>query len=436
VVPLALYLVSLILCFEGRRWYRRWLYLPLLPVALFAMAAELYIDPATIGIATLVVLYCAGLFVCCMVCHGELAARRPAAEHLTAFYLMLSAGGAAGGLFVAVVAPNIFSGYFELPVGLILCAGLTLAVLGSGWVRAARGRWRWPALGIGAAVTVALTVFALGKVRDLTAGARLLARDFYGVLIVSDTHAQGRRPATRLLTNGVIDHGEQILAPAQGRVPTTWYGHDSGIGVVLDGGAGYHPRRVGVIGLGAGTIAAYGRPGDAYRFYEINPKAVGVAHTQFSFLNDSRAQVGVVLGDARLSLEREPPQHFDVLAADAFNGDSVPIHLLTVQAFALYFRHLQPGTGILAVHVSNTYLDLVPVVARAARALGKSAVWISSVDHPRQAVYGSDWVLLTSSRGLADRLVRASNGDGTLLSPHVTGRPWTDDYSNLLGALR
>jgi spermidine synthase len=205
---------------------------------------------------------------------------------------------------------------------------------------------------------------------------------------------------------------------------------------VLRGGAGQRlPRRVGVIGLGAGTLATYGRPGDFYRFYEINPQALDVARNQFTFLRDSRARVNITLGDARLSLQNERNQHFDVLAADAFNGDSVPIHLLTEQAFALYFRHLVPRTGILAVHVSNTYLNLVPVVARAAGALGKYAVWISTDDYPPHAVYGSDWVLLASTRRAAQRLVRASDGYGMLVKSDG-GRAWTDDYSNLIEALR
>jgi hypothetical protein len=270
VLPLTLYLLSLILCFEGRRWYRRGVFLPLLPLALFAMAFELYRDPARVGIATLISVYAGGLFVCCMVCHGELARKKPDARHLTAFYVMLSLGGAVGGLFVALVAPLLFTGYFELPLGLLVCAALALAVIAPELLgrraalaqRAALARLRRPTFGVAIALTLALGGYVAAKVHDEGAGARLMTRDFYGVLIVSDTRPTRVRSATRKLTNGTIDHGEQFLSPALRRQPTTWYGPTSGVGVALSGAAGPRPRRVGVVGLGAGTIATYG-PGSA-----------------------------------------------------------------------------------------------------------------------------------------------------------------------------
>jgi hypothetical protein len=273
-----------------------------------------------------------------------------------------------------------------------------------------------------------------GKVDEQTSGNRLMARNFYDSVTVYDSSSVQDDPlATREFTSGVIDHGEQFLSPRLRRLPITYFGPKSGIAVPLGRARGPGPMRVGVIGLGAGTLAAYGRAGDHYSFYELNPLAVHIARTQFTFLSDSPAKIRVVLGDGRLSLEREPDQHFDVLAVDAFNGDSVPVHLLTKEAFALYFRHLNPH-GILAVQVTNAYLDLAPVVARAARALGKSAILIENDDDLAHAIRASKWVLMTSDPIRARKLARI--GGGTPLNGNNGVRLWTDDYSNLFEALR
>jgi hypothetical protein len=274
----------------------------------------------------------------------------------------------------------------------------------------------------------------LGKARDHDRGDRLIARNFYGVLSVREGGASGPQ-AARMLYSGTIVHGEQLLAPGRSRVPTSYYGPSSGVGMLLRGeDRAPHPVHVGVIGLGVGTVATYGRPGDSYRFYEIDPLDIHIATTQFAFLSQSPAHVDVVAGDARLSLEREPDQRFNVLAVDAFTGDSIPIHLLTLQAFHLYFRHLQPG-GVLAVHISNRFLDLAPVVARAATALGKTAVLIDSPGDPEESVIRrAEWVLVTGEKQLAARLARA--GRGAILPANHTARLWTDDYSDVLGALK
>jgi spermidine synthase len=233
--------------------------------------------------------------------------------------------------------------------------------------------------------------------------------------------------------NGSINHGQQILTPGRSDQPTSYYGSDSGVGLTLRTGRG-RQQRVGVIGLGTGTLAAYGNPGDVYRFYEINPLVLRLAETQFSFVKDSRARVDVELGDARLSLEREAPQSFDVLALDAFSGDSIPVHLLTREAFQLYFRHLKPD-GVLAVHVSNKYLDLKPVVQLAVGSLGKKVMWIENEDDEPNAVFSSSWVVATSrSSFFDDPQIKAAAK--VLLDPRADLRMWTDDYSNLFQILK
>lgn len=435
VLPLGIYLLSLILCFEGARGYRRGLFLPLLPITLALVAANLLPGELDVGVVGQIAFFCGALLVCCMVCHGELARLKPPAEHLTAFYLMVAVGGALGGLFVAVIAPEVFSDYFELALGIVLCAGVVAVTLVPGMLRGSgRGAWMRRALALAAvAFTVLLGCYVLAKVRRYHDGDRLVARDFYGVLSVRE---QGSGAGSlRVLYSGTIVHGEQLLRPGLRREPISYYGPASGLGVLMrEEDRRREPLRVGVVGLGAGTIAAFGRAGDSYLFYEIDPLDIRIARTEFSYLRESRARVGIVEGDGRLSLERERPQRFDALAVDAFSGDSIPIHLLTVQAFRLYFRNLLPD-GVLAVNISNRFLDLAPVVARAAAALGRSAVLIEDAGEPGEVVYKrSEWVLLTAEPRLAARLER--EGHGRLLGPARGTRLWTDDYSDVLGALR
>jgi spermidine synthase len=192
------------------------------------------------------------------------------------------------------------------------------------------------------------------------------------------------------------------------------------------------PRRVGLIGLGAGTLATYGRPGDAYRVYEINPQVFELADSEFSFLADSRARIERVLGDARLALEREPSQGFDVLAVDAFSGDSVPVHLLTSQALDLYFRHMRPG-GIVAFHVTNRFLALAPVVEKIALTQGLHVALVH--DEPGDGgLRNTDWVLVARE---PDRLAEGAIGRARSRIEQIAGlQPWTDDHNNLFGVLK
>ena len=433
VLPLAIYLLSLILCFEGSG-YRRSLFLALLPVTLAAMAWNLFPGELSVGIVGQIAFFSGTLLVCCMVCHGELARLKPAPAHLTYFYLMVSAGGALGGLFVGVLAPQIFNDYFELGLGVVLCAVVVLpAVLPGLLARRGTRIWGRRALALAAvAGTAVLGLYVLGKSERFDRWDRLVARNFYGALSVRDLGSG--IDARRVFYSGTIAHGEQMLAAGRRRDPTAYYGPGSGIGVLL-GEEDRRPERlsVGVVGLGVGTIAAFGRPGDSYRFYEIDPNDIRIARTQFSFLRESPAQVKVIEGDGRLSLEREPARRFDVLAADAFSGDAVPVHLLTIQAFRMYAKLLAPG-GVLAVNISNRFLNLAPVIARAAHAIGKTAVLVNDPGETGEVdLRASRWVLLTGDSRRAEQLARARHG--TILGAD-SGRLWTDDYSNVIEALK
>jgi hypothetical protein len=441
IIPLALYLLSFILCFDGRRWYHRALFLRLLGLALASMAYALSPSFIALPLSLLIGLFCGGLFICCMFCHGELVRLKPDPAHLTSFYLLIALGSAIGAVFVALVAPHVFNGYYELPVALGLCAVLVPVLYRRD---PAIGPFRWVVL---LALACGLVTCLVGVTVVQAPPRRVMVRNFYGVLSVIDQLAPGRlqmegqtsaaaleNQRSRRLMNGAIDHGLQFLSPARRREPTTYYGPDSGVGIALRAANRGHPGplRVGLVGLGAGTLAAYGRPLDRYTFYEINPLDVALARTEFTFLGDSPAAVDIVLGDARLSLERQPGQAFHVLAVDAFSGDSIPVHLLTLQAFELYFQQLQPG-GVLAVHITNRYLNLKPVVQAAAARLNKEAVSIDSRAGRDNGVYHATWILLGSRAGFLGRDdIRQA---GQPLPPPLHPQLWTDDFSSLFPLL-
>jgi len=433
ILPLSLYLLSFILCFEGSGWYKRFPYVPLLAVAIGSMSYSLGIDATgNLRIEVLVPLFALGLFTICMACHGELARLKPHPRYLTHFFVMISVGGAMGGIMVGLIAPYVFNAFYELPVGLVVCAALTVIVLKQDKEFEWFNGWQQPALIGAVALTVSLTVYTGIQLVNFQKGARVMVRNFYGALKVKDSGPKTDLDATRSLTHGTINHGEQFLNPTRRDLPTTYYGPNTGIGVAIRDKNKSHAVRIGVIGLGTGTIAAYGRLGDLVHYYEINPVVLRLAHSQFSYLDDCRCQTEVTMGDARLSLEREDPQNFDVLAVDAFSSDSIPVHLLTKEAMQLYFRHLKPD-GILAVHISNRYLDLQPVVRGEAQATGHIARLIDTDDDDAQGVFGATWVLVTSPTPGFDSEILDNS---TEIQSKRSIRLWTDDYSNLFQILK
>lgn len=424
ILPLTIYLVTFILCFDGSGWYRRRFFLLAVSAILGVMAWVIVpSSEVTHHLAIQVGVFSAGLFLACMFCHGELVRLKPAPEWLTRFYLMVSLGGAVGAALVGIVAPMVLPADFELPATLVLCALLLL------W-QSRHLPVLFPVLSVSALVsTVGFGVWGIVEFYDSTIEAR---RNFYGVLRVQETgdEANGRR---RQLVHGNIMHGKQYLADDLRRQATSYYSASSGVGRVIEG---LHPRlapiRVGVIGLGAGTLATYGATGDVYRFYDINPGVIDIAKRNFSYLSDSAATIELPLGDARLTLEREPPQDFDVLAIDAFSSDAIPVHLITREAVAVYLKHVKRD-GVIAFHVTNRYLDLVPVVEAIAHDLGLTALWIDDGGNLALA-NSSSWVLLSRDpERLADPgLVEAS----TAITPRRDWRVWTDDFNNLLQVLK
>jgi SAM-dependent methyltransferase len=426
VLPLSLYLLSFIITFDHERWYHRGFFLRLLAVMLAAMAYTLIGDTQHTDLRLLIPVFSTGLFTICMCCHGELARLKPHPRYLTAYYLRIALGGALGGAAVGMAAPYFFSGYYELAGGLGLCALAILAVLylvpGTPLYRGGE-KLGWVSL----LVLFAALCYTLAKgVYDTTSEYRVRLRSFYGALRVIDD--SGTEDITRKLLHGTINHGQQFLSGARSRNATTYYGPRTGIGIALQN-SGHTPQRVGVVGLGAGTLASYGRKGDYYRFYDINPQVVRLANTEFRFLRESQAKVEIALGDARLSLEREAPEQFDVLALDAFSSDAIPVHLITREAFQVYFRHVKPD-GIVAAHISNRYVDLAPVIAASASALGKKAWFIDSDDDDENGVFGATWILISGRPGLFE--LPAFHANGSPVEPRAGLRPWTDDYSNLL----
>lgn len=446
VIPLSLYLLSFILCFDGRGWYRRTFFLRLLGVAVGGMTYALSSELAALPFWLAIGLFCAGLFLCCMFCHGELARLKPEPAQLTTFYFLCSLGSLAGALFVALVAPRIFSGYYELHVALAVCAALVILVH---WqdpespLRQENSKAAWVIVNaLVAAVVVSLVVTA----RTQASGTKRMVRNFYGVLRVTEEVApsaavlkDGARAAVdedlrvRRLTNGTISHGLEFVSMARRDHPTSYYGESSGIGVALKAKAEHGALRVGVIGLGVGTIAAYGRAGDKYTFYEINPLDVRIAREEFSFLQDAKASVAIELGDARLTLERETAQGFDVLAVDAFSSDAIPVHLLTLEAFELYFRQLK-ADGMLAVHISNQHLNLEPVVAAAAQRLGKEAVIVRNENHYAQGVFKATWVLVGSREAFHGAPEIEMVGNPAAVNSAM--KLWTDARSSLFAVLK
>lgn len=418
VAPLSLYLLTFVLCFDTRGWYRRELFATLL--AAFVVGMALLLDSLELHIVAPVFL--AGLFVACMFLHGELAALKPAPRHLTGYYLLMSLGGALGGALVGIVAPLALPGYFELGLGLVTCAMLGLA------------RTLHPPRAYAVSFVIALPVAAWGSFNQIDAftdGAILASRNFFGVISVRDF--QGLT-TWRSLRHGAILHGGQYLRPESRRLdPSTYYSRRSGVGIALET-LDRPARKLGVIGLGVGTIAAYGRAGDVMRIYELDPEIVAVAREHFTFLRETRAEVQVVLGDARLSLERETPQAFDLLAVDAFSGDAIPAHLLTSEAFDVYLRHLKPD-GLLLIHATNRYLELPPVIARLAADKQLHAVLVSDAGATHEDTHASrsDWVAMARS---AASLASLSGAPGaTRLAPKGHTPLWTDDFNNLFGIL-
>lgn len=368
-MPLAIYLLTFIVAFELPSIYRRGLVVRFLVVMLASLGYALSKTDVTLPIGIGILFFLVEVFVACFFCHAEVYALRPRRpSETTLFYLLLAAGGVVGTFFVAIASPLLFAANYDLAIAFFVTAVLALTITwNDGWPQ----RLLWS--------TGSVLLMALLVMLHIVYGRETLVevRNFYGALRVKQMDTPPAIHPLRLLLNGTIQHGTQSFAPGMSKTPTTYYAEDSGIGLALEQCCPGKPRRVGIVGLGAGTLAAYGRPGDQFRFYEINPLVRPIARNLFTYLRDSGAQITFAEGDARSSLTREAPQDFDILAVDAFSGDAIPLHLLTTEAIQIYRRHLAPG-GILAFHVSNQYLDLAPEIAQLALASGMAAKEVDS----------------------------------------------------------
>lgn len=500
ILPLSLYLLSFIISFDQAKWYSRAVFHPAFAISLFLICLVLN-GWGLKNLELQVTVYLATLFVCCMVCHGELARIKPASKYLTSFYLMVALGGCAGGIFVAVIAPIVFSGFWEYPLALWASALLLMTVLirdRNSWLYSERlglpavalvtallpgvtmlatdGKsglanlfpiiplvigvyvlMRWGERGhsdarnravpiFGAASIVVLGALLMFLIVSKQRGATWSARNFYGVLTVRELGLSGTDSHAYSLHHGRIAHGFQYRAGAKRDIPTAYYGRSSGVGRALLALRASNSKpddpanlSIGVVGLGAGTLAAYGREGDYIRFYEINPRVIQIAGDTryFTYLKDCRARWEVIPGDARISMEREIESHqtqqFDLLAIDAFSGDAVPVHLLTEEAFQIYLKEIKPE-GLLAVHVTNNYLDLTRALTPiASRYQLRYAFLHTSGDSDVSTP--SDWVLLSKNATLIDSLLTPAEAANSR-AVSSQNAPWTDDYSNLLGVLK
>jgi protein-L-isoaspartate O-methyltransferase len=419
VLPLALYLITFIICFDRPGWYHRGFWGVAAAISLPVMVY--FAD--SLALFQVSGLYAAGLFAVCMFCHGELASLKPHPSQLTRFYLAMSLGGALGALSIAIGAPLLLSGYYELHITLAVIALVLLwRSFDSTWI------WRLSSAGLVAAVLFLVH----DELEEYRLGIREMERNFYGVVRTRDYPSE---PGFRYMLHGAINHGGQLQGEPFEMMPATYYSPNSGYGRLFQA-MPEGPKRVGLIGLGAGALAAYAQSGDQWVIYEINPAVVDLAKKEFSFLDRMKAPYEIVLGDGRLALEREAPRQYDVLAVDAFSGDSIPIHLVTKEAMAAYVKHLAPG-GVIVFQATNRFVDLPPVAKRLADAFGLEAVLVE--DSPQFTTGPERWYLHT------DQIIMTKNKD-VLKHPAfkeakpISLRPdvgvFTDDHSNLLRILK
>lgn len=453
ILPLCLYLLTYVLCFEHERWYVRPVFFAVYPMVLIVACVMLFAG-VDIAISWQLMGYCAMLVVGCMLCHGELYRLRPTPSRLTLFYLCTAIGGALGGLLVGIVAPLVLSGLWEYHLSLWLCS---VVVAATGIISLHHPRKR-ELVSIGAVSGLGLFLLS-GALYGHAAGWELnktkeswtldspseqvvgQRRGFFGVVKVTESGQFGAPDHRYDLINGRIKHGMQYSHPDHSWRPTSYYGPDTGLGFALR----LHPKRarggrlrIGAVGLGAGTVASYAKAGDVLRFFEIDPHVAELADVHFSYLRDAKARgadVDILLGDARVVMERlldsNDPQQFDVLVIDAFSSDAIPIHLLTREATQIYRSHLNTG-GVLAFNISNRFLDLRPVLVDLARDARLHVLHFETFDDDDMGIDGCDWVLLTDNKtfiGVEEVFVEGSEMD------EIEPLSWTDDFSSLFAVI-
>jgi len=457
ILPLSLYLITFIIAFDSPRWYIRWIWilaLVLIIPKIFWMLEGHY-DLDKTDLMEQIITYLAGMFLAVMVCHGEMVRLKPPAKHLTFFYLMVSLGGAIGGGFVTFIAPEIFADFWEWPIGLVL----TLLLAGVSLVRKPgfdlptfiSSKFSEPKFSVWVISPTCIVMVLVGgsvyfglKITEFqdSFSEDVLAsnRNFYGVIRVIES-SKGSSLHKYKMYHGQINHGIQFQEPKMMRKPTTYFSSHSGIGLAIR----RHPKRLndqgihlGIIGLGSGTIGVYLKPKDKFVYYEIDPDVERIARQYFTYLNDGGEQIEVVLGDGRISMERELKKQgsrkFDILAIDAFSGDAIPIHLLTREAFELYFQHLN-SDGVLAVHISNRYVELEPLIYNMGKKFNMDTVLVKKGKNRAKGIKGSTWVLISNNQEFMQHprvLAYVDRWPTVVQQKQII---WTDDYSNLVELL-
>ena len=455
VLPLSLYLITFIVNFDRPQWYNRQAWAIASLVGIFAFASlknaklndrldalfsnlriELSVGDYEYDVIVQSSFSLASLFLICMIAHGELVRIKPVANRLTSFYMAMSTGGAIGGLTVAIFCPYLFTTFFETPLSLIIGLGLALWII---W----QAGFHKP---VPAFIGTSIAVIAIGIYLSITIlkcdwngvndNTLIKYRNFYGALRVDIENSGNSELRGFRLYHGNTFHGFQFTDPEKRKYPTTYYALNSGLGAAFKHlQKNNKSLRIGIVGLGTGTTAIYGRKNDYFHFYEINPDVIKIAENTFSYLDICKAKVETTLADARIAMEREQNQKYNLIVLDAFSGDGIPAHLLTVEAFDVYKKHLTPQ-GIVAVHISNRYLNLFPVVAGTAGHHNFEMVYIEHLpnDSGREEA-SSDWILLTNNQDfIEDKEVQELSQD-----PRQWYRSpikWTDQYSNLIEVMK
>jgi hypothetical protein len=445
VVPLSLYLLTFIICFDHPRWYRPVLMcgLALGLLILSSGAADDLIDrfdiPRTYVLE--LALYFSTMFFACLVCHGQLVRLRPSPRFLTEYYLMISAGGALGGVFVSLIAPHIFRTHFEWTLALsagLIAASTVLIISLNRWASAGQSRWigKWAGYATLATALLGSTYWLATEARG-SSDAIYRGRNFYGTVSVLDSKREDPEMHHRTFVSGITRHGRQFVAPEKRRIPISYFAEHTGVGQTLKYFQAKPGARIGVVGMGVGVVATYAKPGEYVRFYEINEQVNSIAHDYFTFLQDCECPYDVILSDGRLALERElaagQPQHFDVLALDAFTGDAPPVHLLTDEAFGIYLKHLDPD-GVIVVNITNRYINLAPVINAVAKKYGLGVTRVMTDYDDDKLLYRTDFMMLTRNQKFLAAVPPVMLDK--YLQPDYEVPLWTDKFSNLFSILK
>ncbi len=440
IIPLALYLVSFIIAFENPKWYNRKVFLPALVLITMIILKKQYdfaVNDVDMTISVIIILYSTEIFLLTMVLHGELARIKPDKSGLTFYYFLISAGGVFGGVFITLIVPFIFRGYWEIYttfIGTILLITISLYRDRSFQKKKSRRNF----LVVASFFLLCCTSFAFSKEYKAFYEKVIYSnRNFYGVLKVMEAD-KGTQNWQRLLFHGDIMHGMQFMDTSYTKLPTAYYGPKAGMGLALSqfptrSRADYKGMKVGMIGLGTGTICIYGTDRDLYKFYEINPLVYTTAKKYFTYLSDFKGKLEVEYGDGRINLENELKEkgsnNFDILAVDAFSGDAIPTHLLTKEAGEIYLSHLKPE-GILAFNITNKYLNLLPVLSGLAESIHKPMYYFFQ-ESDSLTTTNAIWVLLTENPDFINNPVVKN-----LITPIDAASAkkvyWTDNYSSIL----